>query len=322
MNRQKNSRIEVGRFIDVNGVDQWITIRGQRSENAPILILPGPGAGMCVLAPLFAGWEQALTLAQWDQPRAGVTDARYGGSTPGEFTIARIVRDALAVSEWISQELGGQRLAVLGLSAGTIVGLHMIKQRPELFSAYIGTGQVTNWARQDALSYQLVLERARLRRDSPTIAELESIGPPPYRDTATDAIKSKYAVSPTPAEAESFAAFTRLTEPPAEVSFVPPSPRPASDVRAVATAAYDALRDQIVDFDAERLGLDFAIPIIFLQGESDAYAVSSEVKDYAERIRAPHKRYISIAGAGHSPWLMLDQYLALLREYVLPILSN
>jgi len=279
---------------------------------------------MCALAPVFAPWEHAFTLVQWDQPCAGVTCTRHSGNGPGEFSIARLVRDGLTVSEWVSRQLGGP-IALLAFSAGTIVGLHMIKQRPELFSAYIATGQITNWARQDALSYKMLLEQARQRDDSAAVAELEAIGPPPYADTATDAIKSKYVY--TAAESTAFAALSpavlsSVTDPPADASFVPATLRPHKDARAVAMAAYDALRVEIVSFDAERLGLEFSVPMIFLQGELDACTVSSEVESYAAGIRAPYKTYVPVADAGHSPWMMRDRYLELLQEHVRPILTG
>jgi pimeloyl-ACP methyl ester carboxylesterase len=322
MHPQSHSRIQEGRFVSVRGADQWITIRGDNRRNPAILILPGPGAGMCALAPVFAPWEHRFTLAQWDQPRAGVTGARHSATAPGEYSIARLVRDGITVSEWIGGQLGGCPIALLAFSGGTIVGLQMVKQRPELFSAYIATGQFTHWARQDALSYQMILEQARRSGDHAGTAELEAIGPPPYADTATDAIKSKYSMLYSAADSAAFAELARssVTDPPADATFVPPKPRPNKDVRAVATAAYDALRAEIVSFDADHLGPEFSVPMIFLQGELDAYAVSSEVERYVARIRAPYKTYISIARAGHSPWMMRDQYLALLQEHVRPIL--
>lgn len=327
MHHQASSRIEEGRFLTVNGVDQWITIRGEDRRNPPLLILPGPGgAGLCGMAPFFAPWERAFTLVQWDQPRAGVTRERHGGSTPGPFTIARLARDGLAVSDWVSRQLGGLRLGLVGLSAGTIVGLHMIRSRPELFSAYIATGQIAHWARQDALSYRMVLGQARQRGDSSAVAELEGIGAPPYPDTATDAIKAKYSVAHTPAEGAAWAALPAsvrdsVTDPPADARFIPPGARPGKDAYAAAQAAYDALRTEIVSFDAERLELDFPLPMIFLQGELDTFTVSAEVERYASRVRAPHKRYVPIAGAGHSPWIMRDRYLDLLQEHARPILA-
>jgi len=327
MHIQAHSRIEEGRFVSIRGVDQWVTVRGRDQGNTPLLILPGPGAGFSVLAPLFAPWEHAFTLVQWDQPHAGVTHARHGGNTPGAYTIERLVADGLAVCAWATRRLGISRIAVLAFSAGTILGLHMIKRCPELFRAYVATGQITRWARQDALSYRMVLAAARQRHDAAAIAELERIGPPPYADTATDAIKAKYSVAPTAAEAAAFAALpaptlAAMTDAPADAGYVPSRWLPQKDARAVATAAYDALRPELLSFDAAPLGPAFEVPMIFLQGELDACTVSAEVEQYAATIRAPHKKYVGIPDAGHSPWMMRERYLQLLDLHVRPLLSE
>jgi pimeloyl-ACP methyl ester carboxylesterase len=325
MHPETQRPIEAAEFVRIHGVEQWITIRGRDLRHPAILILPGPGGSHSVLAPFFAPWEEVFTLVQWDMPQAGVTHARHGGPTAGALTIDRLVRDGLAVSEWASRQLGGRQLALLGFSAGTIVGLNMVQMRPELFSAYVGTGQVTHWGRQDVLSYERVLESARLRGDQDAMVELLRIGPPPYPDTATDAIKARYSVAYTQAEAAAFAALpadtlAAISNPPSDAGYLPEGIRPDKDARAVATQAYDALRSEIVSFDAERLGLSFKVPMIFLQGEEDACTVTSEVEAYAAKISAPHKAFVRIKDGGHSPWVMRDTYLAALQTHLRPLL--
>ena len=169
----------------------------QHRDNPVLLMIPGPGAGFSALAPYFESWERDYTLAQWDQPRAGFTLAKHGGADTQPYTFERLARDGIAVAEIICRRLGVRRIIVLGLSGGTIVALNLVRQRPDLFSAYVGTGQIVDWARQDAEGYRLLLRRARANNDTTMLTELEGIGPPPYKDTATDAIKSKYSGAPT-----------------------------------------------------------------------------------------------------------------------------
>jgi pimeloyl-ACP methyl ester carboxylesterase len=182
--------IDEGEFFDVNGVPQWVALRGAQRANPAVLLIGGPGASFAALAPFFAAWERELTLVHWDPPGAGFTFARSGVETK---SIAALAADGVRVGELACARLGKAKLAVLGVSAGTIVGLHMVQRRPEVFSAYVGSGQIVDWPRQDALSYSLLLERARATGNVAMLAELSAIGPPPYTDSATDAVKSKYA---------------------------------------------------------------------------------------------------------------------------------
>ena len=323
--------IEEARFVDIHGLEQWVTLRGQRTTNPILLIIPGAGAGMAVLTPFFAAWEASFTIAQWEQPRAGATYSRHG-SQVGEFSYERLIRDGLAIGESIhalfaQRKWGTPQIVPLGFSGGTIVALQMVKRRPELFAAYVGTGQIVNWAAQDALSYSIVLRKLRNESNFDGLAELLRIGPPPYADTATDSIKSKYSVAYSPAEQQAFATLdpsiiASVRAPPDDASYLPSGLTLEKDVRAVAVAAYDLLRAALVTFDAERLGLDFQIPMLFLQGEEDLCTVTSEVRAYVEKISAPHKAFVPIEGGGHSPWMMRDRYLQALHAHLYPLLER
>jgi len=311
-------RIELGKFANINGLEQWLTIRGDDTANPVLLMVPGPGAALSRMADFFSPWEKDFTLVQWDQPNAGATLARSGN--PVSLSIDRIVQDGIAVAEFACRTLQVHRIAVLGISAGTIVALNLAKRRPDLFSAYIGTGQVVNWAHQDTLSYEALLDDARSAGDDAMELELENLGPPPYGCSAHDAIKSKYAGALTAAEQRALASLdpsvmARMHAPPAGATYVPAGLE-AGDIKAAAAAAYETLRAEIVNFDAHSLGLEFAVPMFFLQGELDVFTVNSQVWLYAEEIQAPAKEFDLIDGGGHSVFLMRDAFLQALNFHV------
>jgi pimeloyl-ACP methyl ester carboxylesterase len=94
---------------------------------------------------------------------------------------------------------------------------------------------------------------------------------------------------------------------------------PLGDPRALALAAYDKLRAEIVAFDARRLGGIFRVPMVFFQGEHDMFTVTPDVRDYVDAIAAPHKLLAVVPDAGHSTFLMSAALLALLLEHVRPL---
>jgi pimeloyl-ACP methyl ester carboxylesterase len=83
--------------------------------------------------------------------------------------------------------------------------------------------------------------------------------------------------------------------------------------------AYERMRAEIMRFDARRLGLDFSVPMIFLQGELDFLALTSEVARYVAEIRAPFKSLRVIPGAGHMSYLARDTFLAVLQNELLSV---
>jgi pimeloyl-ACP methyl ester carboxylesterase len=316
-------RVDDGQFVTIFGVDQWITLRGLDSNNPALLIVSGPGAAFSRLAPFFEPWERAFTLAQWDQPGAGGTQAKNGDAGTGELTYARLARDGIAVAEFVCRRLRVGKIAVLGISGGSIVALMMVKQRPDLFFAYVGTGQIVDWARQETLSYARVLEQARALGNAEAVAELENLGPPPYPDAAADAVKSKYANTLTPVEQGVFASLepavmAAINSPPAGARYVPPG-LPVLDVMTTAMAAYARLRDELVAFDARKLGLDFEVPMFFFQGDRDTFTVVSLVEGFVADIRAPQKALELIEGGGHSAFFVRDAFFELLVRFVKPL---
>jgi pimeloyl-ACP methyl ester carboxylesterase len=311
--------IDEGLFVTIGGLDQWVTIRGRDANNPVLLLISGPGAAFSSMARFFAPWERDFTLVQWDQPGAGATHAKNDDVGTGPLSVDRLVRDGLEIGEFVSRRVHAGKIAVLGISGGSIIALTMMKQRPTSFFAYVGTGQIVDWARQEALSYALILARARAAGDAPAIAELEAIGAPPYADVTADAIKAKYANALTPAEQIAVAALMDpANAPTADARYVPRG-LPAQDVRAVALAAYTKMRGEIVAFDARRLGPDFAVPMFFFQGDHDAFTVTSDVEAYAAEIRAPKKAFALIEGGGHSAVFMRDEFLGLLTRFVRPL---
>jgi pimeloyl-ACP methyl ester carboxylesterase len=313
--------VDEGFFAEIDGMAQWIAIRGRDRRNPALFFLHGTGVGYSAFAPVFAAWEEDFTLVFWDQPGAGATHARNGAGA-GALSFDRLTRDAVAAIDIVRARLGVGKVIALGMSGGTILGLKLARMRPDLLSACVGNGQVVHWARQETLAYRLLLDRARTEGNTEAVSDLERLGPPPWPDVASVAVKAKYANAPTPKEQAALAAlgaqFAAAMNPPADAAYVPHG-LPAFDPMAQATAAFAALKPEFEAFDARALGLAFEVPMIFLQGAEDVHTVSSEVEAYAAEIAAPHKAYVAIPGAGHVSSFLIAEMLALLKAHVRPL---
>jgi len=313
--------IDEGRFIKVRGVDQWITLRGRVRSNPVIVIVAGTGAALSPLAPFFEMWEKDFTLVQWDQPAAGATHSENPNLIES-LSLEGLALDGLAVVEYVRTRLEVDAVILLGLSGGSVVGLKMIQLCPEVFSAYVGSGQFVDWAEQDSLSYTLVLDKAQREGNDEALLELQEIGPPPYADSNHDVIKSKYAGAMTDAESEAFPAIsalwtTALSAPPATAHYLAPGLQLANP-RDLSLAAYNRIRAELMAFNAHCLGLTFQVPVFFLQGQFDLYSVTCAVQKYAAEITAPVSRTVIIKGGGHSPFLMREKFLQALNLHVRP----
>lgn len=322
MSNSFGTSIDEGFFATINNVEQWIAVRGASLANPILMVLGGPGVSFCSMAPLFSPWEQKFTILYWDQPGAGSTAVKNEGDTKGPLTLDRLANDAYSVASLACRLLRKSSLAVLGVSAGSILGLQLASRRPELFSVYAGTGQFVDWRKQDELSYDMILAAAHVRADNFAIAELGTIGRPPYSTAEADAVKAKYAGALTPSEHSALSSLDGATRnalrlPPSDARYLPQG-QAAPDQRALAMAAYAKLRPEICAFDARKLGREFDMPVVFLQGALDAFSVTSEVEGFAAEIEAPDKRCARIQGGGHSAFLLRDSFLTLLDIHVRP----
>ena len=311
--------IDDGFYLQIGGLKQWVAVRGASSANPVLLVLPGAGVGLSRIAPYFLPWQAAFTLAFWDQPGAGATAV----SNPPlkALTYDRLADDGLAVCAELWKRYGGRPVGIVAASGGTIVGLKMAKRHPGLIGAYAGVGQIVNRARQEKLSYRMVLERARAAGKAEVVAQLEEIGPPPYADLRGDVIKSAHANAPTPQEELALAELQAIGEPPPDARYVPVGV-PAPDPQATAFTAYQLLRQELGRFDARDLGLEFQVPLLFVQGREDLHTVSSEVETYAGQLLAPKVAYESLPDAGHLAFFLVQPMLHRLMAHLRPLLAR
>jgi pimeloyl-ACP methyl ester carboxylesterase len=287
--------IAVMERVRLGGSEQWITIRGRDTSNPVLLYLGigGPGAGgfpasAMTLAPL----EEHFVVVNWDQPGTGKSYAAVPIST---LTVERFVADAHELTQLLRARFHQEKIYVLGLSWGSILGTKLVHQYPELFYAYVGTGQMVNTVENDRLGYELALTLASERGDAGTLGALQRYGPPPY---VGESMAIKYAaynnvlfdhmgslrLELVLLLAPQFAREYGLID---KVNF-------ARGLIESFTVVYPQLRD--LDFTTEAARVD--VPMYFLVGRQDVNAMASLVERYYNVLEAPHKELIWLS-SGH-----------------------
>ena len=111
---------------------------------------------------LFASWEKQFTVVQWDQRGAGRTLRKSAPRVARSITLPGIVEDGIELSDYLRKHLGKDKIIIVGHSFGSIIGLQMARAKPDLFYAYVGTGQVADNAKNYVVAYEELLKKARL----------------------------------------------------------------------------------------------------------------------------------------------------------------
>lgn len=168
--------------LHINGIDQWLSIRGRDLRNPVLLFLHGgPGSPDMPMAWTFESpWEDYFTVVQWDQRGTGKT---YAANTEAEtapgMTIDGMTKDAAKVVEYLRKRFHKRKIFLLGHSWGSVLGVTLAQRHPDWFYAYIGVGQIVNFRKNEAAGYAFALREARAHHNAEAVRQLEAIAPYP-----------------------------------------------------------------------------------------------------------------------------------------------
>ena len=309
--------IDERRFVKIGGVEQWITIRGQNRDNPAILILHGgPGVAYSALSPHFLPWEHYFTVIQWDQRGAGKSFSEQRMPP----TIELMVQDAIEVSEYIRSRLHKNRIILVGHSWGSVLGVYMVKARPDLFDAYVGTGQVVNMQRNEVAAYARVLAKARARRDSNGVASLEKErSAAPTHASRQIGLQRQWATKYEPGEGPMGLIVEIFTSPDYSLKDFGNYFRGVIDGDRFLGKTLDG---PFMRVDLPTLGTDFSVPFFIVEGADDDITPAALAKTYFDQITAPRKAFLLMPDAGHAALLTRpNMFLKFLLNDVRPVVS-
>ncbi len=314
--------------VRIGGIDQWIHVRGENVNNPVLLFIHGgPGIAFIPLAGSFQGpWEKYFTVVQWDQRGAGKTYASNDRELQRRtMNVAQMEQDTLEVANYLRNRFKRQKIFVLGHSWGSILGVWLAHEHPELIYAYVGVGQIVDVDQNDALGYRDALQQARNSHNEQAVKELEGIAPfvPSEADFRKGSIARRWEA--------------QLLGPPPSAERFENVPRLLSDLAAAPEYSladdYGFLRGQslsmsvfltqIAKIDLNRLGLDFHVPMFFFEGTRDAYCRPSLIWEYSQAIQAPQKEFVWFDNSGHFPFFEERQkFTDELVRRVLPLAAS
>jgi pimeloyl-ACP methyl ester carboxylesterase len=284
-------RIEEANFLTIGGIEQWVTIRGD-DDHKPVLLLihGGPGDVQSPFVSAYSPYEHDFVLVQWDQRGGGKTFGKLGDKTP-DLTLERQVADGIELAEALNIRFPKNRVILLGHSWGTIIGTGMVRKRPDLFDAYVGTGQVASWAALVNHQYDVILAAARKAGDAAAVTRLETMGRPDPTD-----LPRYFSIAP----------LVRVNQPEADKAWFA-SLRTMQGVTAADLAqgaqgmnySGGKLAGTLVHVDLTKTAPSFPIPWFVIHGSEDLNTPLGAARAYFEAMKAPKKDFVVIEGAGH-----------------------
>lgn len=322
------NRISAEQFVSINGIEQWVTIKGDTTKPVILFIHGGPGSPMSPYADsMYGKWEKDFVLVQWDQRGAGRTYGKNAptGLTPDylkahPLTIGQMTDDGIALAEYLTRHLQKKKIILFGTSWGSALALKMVIKNPDLFYAYIGHSQMIDPSATAITAYEKVYAMAQEAKDQQALDLLKTIGKPPYES------------------AKSVGQLIRLTKKYQQLHAVPAPPG-----MFTLSPAYDNSKDDqnrsdgddysFVNYAGDKQfgvapmsaainffkdGLDIKIPVYFIQGTEDIQTPPALLKVYFDKLKAPAKKLVMLPGAEHGfNQSVIDTQYAILKQLAL-----
>lgn len=308
--------------VPVGGIKQWVYVRGQDTANPIILFVHGGPASP--IAPVM--WmfqrpiEEYFTVINYDQRASGKTYRTNDTTGLGKtIHIQQYVSDAIELATFIKTKYKKRKVILIGHSWGTIVAMKAALQRPDLFYAYVGIGQVINVMDNERISFEYGIQEATRLKNDTALKELTSIAPYPGKEPVT---RERIIIARKwPQYYGGLSAYR--TEP--IYFFDGPLLSPdysSNDVTAIDQANLFTLGRILPEF----LSVDFKqvkafpIPVLMFMGRHDYTTPSVPTNSWLKNVKAPFKKGIWFEHSAHLiPLEEPGKMLMSLVEYVRPL---
>ena len=304
------------REITVNDSKQWLTLRGKNKDASVILFLSGgPGGSQMGNARVaLSELEDNFVMVQWDQPGSG--KSRWAVPRQ-QITLDRYLQDGHAVTQYLKQKFGKKKIYVIGESWGSALGVLLMQRHPEDYAAFIGSGQMVDFAQTEVDDYKLALKIAKERGDIAKVKQLERRGSPPYYGDSVifdmlaylqyldNEMARRGNINPSKSNI-----YASVLAP--EYGLIDKYNWAAGLFRTL-----DQVFPQLYNINFRKSATKLEVPMYFLLGRHDLNAPTYLAEEYYQLLNAPKKELVWFEHSGHAPWSTeADRYVKEVKRIV------
>lgn len=302
--------------VEIGGHDLALMIRGRSVDNPVLLFLAGGpgGSELGAMRRHSQALESDFVVATLDQRGTGKS---YDELDPtSTLTLDNAVAGAIETADYLRERFGQDKIYLVGQSWGTILGVLAAQERPDLFHAFVGAGQMVSPAATDNVYYRDTLAWARETGDSDLAEQLTRNGPPPYTDTRLydPVLSSEQEVYPYDRTGNSEGAGQMgeniFVE---EYTFME-----KAHVFAGVLEVFSVLYPQIQGIDFREQATRLEVPVYLAQGAHETPGRAEPAVEWFEMLDAPSKELVVFDTSGHRPlWEQPEEFYDLMTEQVL-----
>ena len=294
-------------YVNINGHNQYVFIRGKDVNNPIILNLHGGPANPDAFFTYEFAKEiiEEFTYVSWDQRGCGRTYYKNKHIDPkNESTdFGQAIKDVDELVNYLCKRFKKNKVVIMGHSYGSLLGASYVAKYPERVEGYIGIGQSISIKDTQKMNYNEAINL--LIDDKKKTDELEM---------AYQRLKKSFNL-------EHLMKFQRLTVP----CFVANMPKlkQTNQIKLILSSpdlAFNDLRwlvgmlnlkahyirnkkllDYTLSANIYDIGNEYSVPMYFVSGEYDKSCRVDLLKKYYDDIAAPNKKLVIMKECGHSP---------------------
>ena len=288
--------IDEALYVEINGQQQYITIRG-RDKNAPVILYlhGGPGSPDSMMAYTFSDkLIDEYTIVCWDQRGCGRTYIKNDDKENKTVSADQAVADVDALVDYLSNRFGQKKIVIMGHSYGSVIGSRYAYEHPEKITAFIGIGQFVSFASSTRCEYEDALKMAQNAGDDTTrlTQAYDDFQKNGTLDSASEV--TKYAEKYHKAEKSKNTIITGLVSPTLSTEDLLWYTKVLNYEKFM---KYNGkLMDYLFEVDLRESQTSYEVPVFFISGGSDWNCAVTDMVDYAQMVGG---KYDVIDGCGH-----------------------
>jgi len=306
--------IDLGEYVTIGGIQQFLYHRGENINNPVILFLHGgPGSPMLPFVQDFQlPWEKHLTVVHWEQRNSGKTFYKNDPSKVAPTTtIDQLVADTHEIVLYLKQKYGKDKIWIVGHSWGSILGSLFVHRHPQSVQGYIGVGQVVDMFENEQIGFDKALECITAANCDKDIQTLQLLKPYPVRKFDSEMknklsklrkVQGKYKLAASPTAKLVYSAITSPFYSIKDMRYMI-----LADIDGINHGQQLIFQELFETFDLKSVTTDYQVPMFYIHGTRDWQTPYSIVEKYYASVVAPQKGFYPILDAGHAT--MLDKPL-------------
>ncbi len=293
----------------IGGTKQYILIEGKRKDLPLCLFLHGgPGApfpfGVSSRS-LFPEVTESFLAVYYDQRGAGKTYSK--DIDPVSMKIEQFLADIIEIVDYLRGKFNQNKVFLVGMSWGTVLGTELAQRHPEKIHAYVGISQVVHDTESQKLAKSWLIELAKYAGDLKALKVIDEIGDAPFlgeQDEQLDKLISKYKGDLYEDKNIKRPNLFNLVR----GAFISPDYTLADIWKALISGAKfslvesKALQAEICKKNYLKTITTFDIPIYIIQGKHDKTTNYQLAKQFYDHIEVPTgKAFITLEQSAHYP---------------------